>query len=156
LPLAVLINQNSASASEIVAACLQDNLRATVVGQRSFGKGTVQRVLTVGARGTSRLKLTSATYWRPSGVNIHRMPGDTDDTKWGVVPSDGFEVQLTDDEYAAFRKHRSERDLIQPDDGASSNDHAESADDAETSDDGEFVDRALQRAVVDLQQQLGE
>ncbi len=75
IPLAVLINHNSASASEIVAACFQDHRRAVIVGQRSYGKGTVQRLMRVES-GRSLLKLTSATYWRPSGVNIHRMPGD--------------------------------------------------------------------------------
>ena len=72
----MLIDRNSASASEIVAACLQDHGRAAIVGERSYGKGTVQRLMRVES-GRSLLKLTIATYWRPSGKNIHRMPGDT-------------------------------------------------------------------------------
>lgn len=150
LPLAVLINQNTASASEIVAACLQDNDRATIVGERSYGKGTVQRVLVVGSRGSSRLKLTSATYWRPSGENIHRMPDDDESSKWGVLPDDGFEVKLGEDEYVAFRKYRSHRDLIQTDG------ESEAADNDESSETEEFVDRTLQRAVEHLQGLLGE
>jgi len=75
VPLAVLINNDSASASEIVAACLQDYGRAVIVGQRSYGKGTVQRLFTHIEAGRSLLKLTTATYWRPNEHNIHRMPG---------------------------------------------------------------------------------
>ena len=73
LPLAVIVNQESASAAEIVAACLQDHRRAVVVGERSYGKGTVQQVIPLA--GKSLLKLTWASFWRPSGKNIHRMAG---------------------------------------------------------------------------------
>ena len=111
LPIAVLINRNTASASEIVAACLQDHDRAVVVGERSYGKGTVQQLIPVES-GRSRLKLTSASYWRPSGENIHRMPGDTDEQKWGVLPSPGMEIEVSDEDYVAYRKYRSDRDLM--------------------------------------------
>ena len=67
MPIAVIVNQYSASAAEIVAACLQDNKRAVVVGERSFGKGTVQQLLPLG---NGLLKLTWASFWRPSGANI--------------------------------------------------------------------------------------
>ena len=71
-PIVVLINGNSASASEILSACLQDHGRATIVGERSYGKGSVQRVreykLTSG-----RLKYTDARYYPPSGRNIDKI-----------------------------------------------------------------------------------
>ena len=67
----VLINQNSASASEIVSAALQDHRRATIIGQRSYGKGSVQNILEL-EDGSSVLKLTVASYHRPNGDNIHR------------------------------------------------------------------------------------
>lgn len=70
VPLAVLINDGSASASEIVAGALRDHGRAVVVGETSFGKGSVQRLLEM-ARGESALKLTTAYYYLPKGERIH-------------------------------------------------------------------------------------
>jgi carboxyl-terminal processing protease len=67
-PLIVLINGGSASASEIVAGALQDHKRATLLGSRSFGKGSVQTVIPIGSYGA--LKLTTARYFTPSGRSI--------------------------------------------------------------------------------------
>lgn len=67
-PLIVLINGGTASASEIVAGALQDHKRATVLGSRSFGKGSVQTVIPIGSFGA--LKLTTARYYTPSGRSI--------------------------------------------------------------------------------------
>lgn len=67
-PLIVLINGGSASASEIVAGALQDHKRATLLGSRSFGKGSVQTVMPIGNFGA--LKLTTARYYTPSGRSI--------------------------------------------------------------------------------------
>jgi len=111
LPLVVLVDRNSASASEIVAACLQDYDRAKIVGERSYGKGTVQRLMHIES-GRSLLKLTSATYWRPSEKNIHRMPDDDESAEWGVTPDDGFVVPLSQEEYDVWRIYRGRRDLI--------------------------------------------
>jgi carboxyl-terminal processing protease len=111
LPLVVLVDRNSASASEIVAACLQDYDRAKIIGERSYGKGTVQRLMHIES-GRSMLKLTSATYWRPSEKNIHRMPQDDESAEWGVTPDDGFAVPLTEEEYELWRNYRNRRDLI--------------------------------------------
>jgi len=68
-PLIVLINGGSASASEIVAGALQDHKRATLVGTRSFGKGSVQTIIPLGT-GNGALALTTARYFTPSGHSI--------------------------------------------------------------------------------------
>ncbi|MEC4052391.1 S41 family peptidase [Myroides odoratimimus] len=69
-PLYVLINENSASASEIIAGAIQDNDRGTIVGRRSFGKGLVQRELMLGDG--SAIRLTTARYFTPSGRSIQK------------------------------------------------------------------------------------
>jgi carboxyl-terminal processing protease len=117
LPIAVLINRYSASASEIVAAALQDYFRAVIIGERSYGKGSVQNVILL-ENGTSALKLTTASYWRPSGNNIHRFsPAWQEDDKeeWGVRPSPGFEVKLSDEERINYFKWRRQRDVVRRD-----------------------------------------
>jgi carboxyl-terminal processing protease len=88
-PMVVLVNKYSASASEIVAAALQDHQRAVVIGERSYGKGSVQNIIEMHQGGDrSALKLTTASYWRPSGKNIHRFPDSKDSDDWGVRPND--------------------------------------------------------------------
>jgi carboxyl-terminal processing protease len=110
-PMVVLINQNSASAAEIVSAALQDHDRAIVVGQRSFGKGSVQNILDL-EDGNSVLKLTVATYWRPSGKNIHKFPKAKEKDEWGVSPNPGMEVKLSPDDYKSWAYGRRDRDLL--------------------------------------------
>ncbi|QBJ63959.1 S41 family peptidase [Pseudoalteromonas sp. DL-6] len=68
-PIVVLINENSASAAEILAAALKENLRAKIVGSQSFGKGTVQSLIPLGD-GDTALKLTTARYFTPLGESI--------------------------------------------------------------------------------------
>ena len=92
-PMVVLVNHYSASASEIVSACLQDHKRAVVIGERTWGKGSVQNVIELEG-GKSALKLTTASYHRPSGKNIHRFPDAKESDEWGVMPDDGYEVKL--------------------------------------------------------------
>jgi carboxyl-terminal processing protease len=118
VPIVILINRQSASASEIVAGCLQDHERATLVGERTWGKGTVQNVIPI-RRAKSALKLTTASYWRPSGKHIDRYDEISIETKeWGVLPNEGLLLSITEDEALANFRHRNIRDIesLIPDD----------------------------------------
>lgn len=84
-PLVILIDGDSASASEILASCLQDYDRATIVGTRSFGKGTVQEIFNLPLN-SGTVSLSDASYWRPSQKNINRSKDATEDDQWGVMP----------------------------------------------------------------------
>jgi carboxyl-terminal processing protease len=98
VPMVVLINDHSASASEVVAACLQDRCRATIVGERSFGKGSVQNVIPLDA-GMAAMRLTTAYYYPPSGRIIHRKQDAKVEDAWGVNPDSGCEVKLTEEDF---------------------------------------------------------
>jgi len=112
-PLAVLVNGYSASASEIVAACLQDHGRAVIVGERTFGKGTVQEIVDLPG-GEGLLKVTTASYWRPSEKNINRFKDAKENDEWGVKPDPGYEVKLEGDSLARFVRWRRERNVSPP------------------------------------------
>lgn len=113
VPMVVLVDKYSASASEIVAACLQDHGRAKIAGQRSWGKGTVQNIILLEG-GQSALRLTVASYWRPSGKNIHKKKGAKDTDEWGVRPDPGLEVNLTDEQFEQVSRARRLRDMNLP------------------------------------------
>ena len=113
LPIAVLVNRYSASASEVLSAALQDNHRAIIVGERTFGKGSVQTVLRLES-GRSLLKLTTASYFRPSGVNIHRAEGMKPEDDWGVKPDEGHEHLMSKDEWGNWLTAREAVDFDKP------------------------------------------
>ena len=112
-PMVVLVNHFSASASEIVAACLQDHKRATIMGERTWGKGSVQNVVSL-EHGQSALKLTTSAYHRPSGKNIHRFPDSKDTDEWGVTPDQGYKLELDAGEMLALVDQRRHRDIVAP------------------------------------------
>jgi carboxyl-terminal processing protease len=112
-PMVVLVNRFSASASEIVAACLQDHKRATIMGERTWGKGSVQNVVSL-EHGLSALKLTTSAYHRPSGKNIHRFPDSKDTDEWGVSPDQGYKLDTDAGEMLALVNHRRQRDIVAP------------------------------------------
>jgi C-terminal peptidase prc len=83
-PMVCLVNVGSASASEIVSAALQDHKRALILGERSYGKGSVQHTQ---QWGNGLLKYTMATFWRPSGKNLNKAStSGKDEDEWGVTP----------------------------------------------------------------------
>ncbi len=140
-PMVVLVNQYSASASEIVAACLQDQHRATIAGQRTYGKGTVQKVIELDdSRGA--LKLTMASYWRPSNKNIHRRRDAGENDDWGVRPDPGWEVRVEGDDLTRLRLWRMHRDITKT---------VETAGKAKGEE--KFADRQLAKAVECVQKE---
>jgi carboxyl-terminal processing protease len=108
MPLVVLINEYSASASEIVAGALKDHRRAVLIGARSFGKGSVQSLINLD-NGNAALKLTTQYYYLPSGKNIMRKK---DAKEWGVEPDPAFNIPLTDEENRAVMIARSQSEII--------------------------------------------
>lgn len=88
IPLAILVNGSSASASEIVSASLQEAGRAIVVGTRSYGKGSVQTVISLDGdeRGEAILKLTTARFFTAKGRPIQKDPDASEEDVWGVRP----------------------------------------------------------------------
>ena len=113
VPMMVLVDGLTASAAEIVAACLQDTGRATLVGSRTFGKGTVQSILPL-SDDRGLLKLTTSEYLRPSRANIHRRAGDGDDEPWGVSPDAGYEITPTAESNSRLAIWRRSRDAAGP------------------------------------------
>ncbi len=110
-PMVVLVNEGSASASEIVAGALSDNDRAVILGERSFGKGSVQSVHRLPS-GKGQLKITEQHYYLPSGRLLHR----TDDaTTWGVDPSEGFYVPMTNQEIREMWRVRRDEEVLRSD-----------------------------------------
>ena len=107
-PMVVMVNGHSASASEIVAAALQDHKRAIVVGEQTYGKASVQNVVELEG-GKSALKITTGSYQRPSGKPIHHFPNATE---WGVQPNESYRVTLSDYELSRMMRRRRERDLL--------------------------------------------
>jgi len=107
-PLLVLVNGQSASASEIVAGALQENHRAKVMGTRTYGKGSVQEVRELDYnRGT--LKYTAAYYCLSSGRNLNH---SEDSTVWGVDPDPGMVVAVSDEDYVGMMRARREFEII--------------------------------------------
>ena len=93
LPMIVMINEGSASASEIVAGALQDNKRATILGTKSYGKASVQTIQEMN-NGTA-LKLTTARYYTPNGRDIHKL---------GIEPDIIIELKKKTDKEDASKK----------------------------------------------------
>lgn len=103
LPMAVLVNQGSASASEIVAGALQDHKRAFVVGQRTFGKASVQQLVPLS--GGTGLRLTIARYYTPLGRLIQRDYRDKSKANEGGIFPDVEVIVKANEEYKVFKPY---------------------------------------------------
>lgn len=150
LPVVVLINEGSASASEIVsgamqAAAHQGKIRAMVVGQRSFGKGSVQNVFALSA-GDAAMKLTTQYYRIDSPRLIHKRPGSTE---WGIDPD--LEVEMLPDQQVEALLLRRDSDVLPLDEFGNIITTAERPDPAKLLTDG--IDLQVQTALVLLQSQ---
>jgi carboxyl-terminal processing protease len=112
LPMVVLVNQYSASASEIVSGALKDQSRAKIVGERTFGKGSVQMLFPLSQR-SAYLKLTTSHYYLPSGKCIHR---EENSTEWGVDPD--MTIEMTPEQMRAAIDARQDLDVLRDADSA--------------------------------------
>jgi len=131
VPLAVLVDESSASASEIVSGAIRDNHRGTVVGARTFGKFSVQNLVAINHMPQAALKITTARYYLPSGASLHR---DDDSPTWGVEPD--IPVRLVSKEKLKFLRLQRSRDLLGPTNDEAGDDEAEAQGEAgEASDD---------------------
>lgn len=129
LPMVVLINSGSASASEIVAGALKDNERALVMGTRSFGKGSVQSVIPM--RDDNAIRLTTALYYTPSGVSIQAT---------GIEPDIMVELAVLEDlDEGAVREENLR--------GSLNNGNGEGDAEEETAEDAVVRDYQLARAI---------
>jgi carboxyl-terminal processing protease len=93
-PIVVLVNAGTTGGAELIAAALEDHGRATVGGQRSFGKASVQTPVHLGMPYTG-MRLTSGTFQRPNGKNLHRFPESKLGDDWGVCPDADLECRLS-------------------------------------------------------------
>lgn len=109
VPLLVMVDGASASASEIVSGALQDHKRAVVLGSRTFGKGLVQTVLPLSHQRNGQVKFTTAKYYLPNGRLIQR---EDESLEWGVDPDPGFYVPETDDQLIDRFTRRRELDVL--------------------------------------------
>jgi carboxyl-terminal processing protease len=108
IPLVVLVNDSTASASEVFAGAMKDHKRATLVGTRTFGKGSVQTPFTL--PDGSHLKITTARYFTPNGVSVHKEEGKKD---YGLDPD--FLVEMSLDEYSKLMKSWNDERIVKGD-----------------------------------------
>ncbi len=108
IPLVVLVNGASASASEVFTGAMKDHQRGTIVGERTYGKGSVQTPFHL--PGDAYLKLTTARYYTPSGVCVHREEGKKE---FGIAPD--YTVEMSADEYSKLMKKWNDERIVKGD-----------------------------------------
>ncbi len=146
-PMVCLVDSNSASGSEIVAACLQDHKRAIVMGERSYGKGSVQTIMPFEG---GEMKVTTASFWRPNGKNLNKLStkGQESD-EWGVTPNKGFVMKLSYRERRNLYEHFHDSEIIPRHD-------APATDKPKEKEAEEFKDRQLGMALDYLKNQISK
>jgi carboxyl-terminal processing protease len=153
IPVVVLINEGSASASEIVSGAIQaearsgDGLEATVIGRRSFGKGSVQNVFSLTADNSSMMKLTTQYYKVRGDKIIHRRPGASE---WGIEPD--IEVEMLPEQIIEAARIRRDADVLALDERGEVIDDPDRPHPDKLLDVG--VDLQLQTALVVLQSRI--
>jgi C-terminal peptidase prc len=156
-PMVCLVNSGSASGSEIVAACLQDHHRAVIIGERSYGKGSVQNIQPFTPT-NGEIKLTTATFHRPSGKNLNKSSikdydkmskGALELEDWGVRPDSGYTLKLEPKERLDLDLHLRDREII-PRRDAPKDSGAEKL----GKDKPDFKDRQLETALDYLRSQI--
>ena len=119
-PIVCLINGYSASGSEIVSAALQDHARALIIGERSYGKGSVQNIRDfevmdprTGEIEKAEIKLTTASFWRPNGKNLNKAStSGKEEEEWGVIPDKV--IKLTARERRDLAEYQRNVEIIEP------------------------------------------
>jgi carboxyl-terminal processing protease len=115
-PMVCMVNGLSASGSEIVGACLLDHNRAKIVGERSYGKGTVQNIQPFEG---GEIKLTTATFWSPLDRNLNKSSTTAkEEDEWGVRPDEGYLVPLSVAERDNLMEHQHNSEIIYPKKGS--------------------------------------
>jgi C-terminal peptidase prc len=105
-PMVCMVNGMSASGSEIVSAALQDHRRAYIIGERSYGKGSVQNIQQYEG---GEIKLTTASFWRPSNKNLNKSStSGKDEDEWGVTPDKVIKLTPTERDDLFESQHNSE------------------------------------------------
>jgi C-terminal peptidase prc len=138
-PMVCMVNGMSASGSEIVSAALQDHKRAVIVGERSYGKGSVQNIQEFAPTG-GIIKLTTASFWRPNNKNLSKAATKgTEEEDWGVRPDKDYFIKLEEKERDELFEHLRDQEVISK---------------APTKPKKEFKDRQLETAVDYLKGQI--
>jgi carboxyl-terminal processing protease len=140
LPLVVLVDEASASGSEIVSGAIRDNKRGKVIGARTYGKGSVQNVIPL-SRSNAKLKITTAAYFLPSGVSIHKTPRSE---TWGVEPD--ISVRLVHKELLNVYLMRRNTDRIGPPPKPADEADEDEADEADKADEPSDADAEAKKA----------
>lgn len=156
IALVVLVDERSASASEIVSGAVRDNRRGTVIGQRTFGKFSVQNLIPL-SRSGAKLKITTARYYLPSGASFHHEP---DSDEWGVQPD--IPIRVVRKEVSKLYQVWREANLLGPPKPSTSKTDADENDDdstdgdASTGNDGSTDDNAGKNSVKPDRKDTGE